>query len=138
MECSENSVEPRGFGTGRKPLSVRCLESRSDLFGRGSNTHKARKVRNPDAAVGNRLLLATKSRNSLRPVLRVSRTRLRRSSQKRFTLRQIDSRSRFMQCKPFWILACAFLPLSLLAACAQNASKPVEAEGHQWWQHAVF
>jgi len=43
-----------------------------------------------------------------------------------------------MQRKPSWILVCAFLPLSLLAACAQNASKPVDAEGHQWWQHAVF
>src|SRR6266567_2868047 len=139
MECSKDSVDPRGLGTDRKPLPVGCLESRSDLFGRGSNTHQARKVRNPDAAVRNRLLLATKSRNSLRAVLRVPRTRLRRSSQKRFTLRQIDSRSRSMQCKPSWIMVCVFfLHLCLLAACAQNASKPVDAEGHQWWQHAVF
>jgi alpha-glucosidase len=36
-----------------------------------------------------------------------------------------------------WILACAFLYLSLLS-CAQTANKPVDAEGHQWWQHAVF
>src|SRR5258708_13136359 len=113
MECSENSVEPRGFGTGRKPLSVRCLESRSDLFGRGSNTHKARKVRNPDAAVGNRLLLATKSRNSLRPVLRVSRTRLHRSSQKRLKLRTIDPSSRSLQFNPFLILPWASLLLHL-------------------------
>ena len=23
-------------------------------------------------------------------------------------------------------------------AFAQNSSKPADAEGHQWWQHAVF
>jgi alpha-glucosidase len=43
-----------------------------------------------------------------------------------------------MQRKPSWILMCAFLYLPLSAALAQNASKPVDAEGHQWWQHAVF
>jgi alpha-glucosidase len=36
-----------------------------------------------------------------------------------------------------WILVCAFLCLSLLA-CAQTANKAVDAEGNQWWQHAVF
>ena len=28
--------------------------------------------------------------------------------------------------------------LSLVAASAQNPGKAVDAEGHQWWQHAVF
>ncbi|MGA8340441.1 MAG: alpha-amylase family glycosyl hydrolase, partial [Candidatus Sulfotelmatobacter sp.] len=37
-----------------------------------------------------------------------------------------------------WILICAFLWLSLIAVRAQTANKPVDAEGHQWWQHAVF
>ncbi len=36
-----------------------------------------------------------------------------------------------------WILVCAFLCLSLLAR-AQTANKAVDAEGNQWWQHAVF
>ena len=36
------------------------------------------------------------------------------------------------------ILLCVFLSMSLLAAYAQNADKPIDAEGHQWWQHAVF
>jgi alpha-glucosidase len=40
--------------------------------------------------------------------------------------------------KSSWILLVAFLSLSLLAGIAQNANKPVDAEGHQWWQHAVF
>ena len=40
--------------------------------------------------------------------------------------------------KSSWILLVAFLSLSLLAGNAQNANKPVDAEGHQWWQHAVF
>jgi alpha-glucosidase len=43
-----------------------------------------------------------------------------------------------MQRKLSSILLWVFLPLSLLAAYAQNANKPVDAEGHQWWQHAVF
>jgi alpha-glucosidase len=47
-----------------------------------------------------------------------------------------------------WIPVCLFLCLSLLAATAQTAAKAapsklaagknVDAEGHQWWQHAVF
>ena len=36
------------------------------------------------------------------------------------------------------ILIFAFSFLSFLTACAQNASKNVDSEGHQWWQHAVF
>ncbi len=43
-----------------------------------------------------------------------------------------------MQRKFASILLWVFLPLSLLSASAQNANKPVDAEGHQWWQHAVF
>jgi hypothetical protein len=43
-----------------------------------------------------------------------------------------------MQRKLSSILLWVLLPLSLLAASAQNANKPVDAEGHQWWQHAVF
>jgi alpha-glucosidase len=35
-------------------------------------------------------------------------------------------------------MLCVFLSLSLLTASAQNANKAVDAEGHQWWQHAVF
>ena len=35
-------------------------------------------------------------------------------------------------------LLCVFLSLSILTACAQNSKKAVDAEGHQWWQHAVF
>jgi alpha-glucosidase len=40
--------------------------------------------------------------------------------------------------KPSWILVGAFLSLSFLVACAQNSHRAVDAEGHQWWQHAVF
>ncbi|HEY6368988.1 MAG TPA: alpha-glucosidase [Candidatus Sulfotelmatobacter sp.] len=36
------------------------------------------------------------------------------------------------------LLPCVFLSMSLFAAYAQNANKPIDAEGHQWWQHAVF
>jgi alpha-glucosidase len=36
------------------------------------------------------------------------------------------------------ILLWVFLYLSALVACAQNVNKSVDAEGHQWWQHAVF
>ena len=58
-----------------------------------------------------------------------------------------------MQRKCAWILVLAFLFLSTLIATAQTAGKPtahkaassksaagksVDAEGHQWWQHAVF
>jgi alpha-glucosidase len=63
-----------------------------------------------------------------------------------------------MQRKSAWILVLAFLSLSFLCrstltATAQTASKPtahkaaagkatagkaVDADGHQWWQHAVF
>jgi alpha-glucosidase len=43
-----------------------------------------------------------------------------------------------MQRKLSSILLWVFLPLTLLAARAQNTNKPVDAEGHQWWQHAVF
>lgn len=35
-------------------------------------------------------------------------------------------------------MLCACLLLSLLTTAAQTAPKPVDAEGHQWWQHAVF
>ena len=34
----------------------------------------------------------------------------------------------------FLVLMC----FSLFSASAQTAGKPVDAEGHQWWQHAVF
>ncbi len=43
-----------------------------------------------------------------------------------------------MQCRSHQILLAAFLSLSLVAASAQNPGKAVDAEGHQWWQHAVF
>jgi len=43
-----------------------------------------------------------------------------------------------MQRKLSSIMLCVFLSLSLLTASAQNANKAVDAEGHQWWQHAVF
>jgi alpha-glucosidase len=36
------------------------------------------------------------------------------------------------------LLICAFVLLSSLAATAQTPAKPIDAEGHQWWQHAVF
>jgi len=43
-----------------------------------------------------------------------------------------------MHRKPSWILVSTFLSLSFLTACAQNSGKSKDAEGHQWWQHAVF
>jgi alpha-glucosidase len=43
-----------------------------------------------------------------------------------------------MQRKSTWILACACLCLATIGANAQATGKPVDAEGHQWWQHAVF
>jgi hypothetical protein len=36
------------------------------------------------------------------------------------------------------VLTGVFLSLAFLTACAQNSSKAIDAEGHQWWQHAVF
>jgi alpha-glucosidase len=36
------------------------------------------------------------------------------------------------------LILCALLFVSLLTAGAQSSPKPVDAEGHQWWQHAVF
>jgi len=42
----------------------------------------------------------------------------------------------------YWILAVSFLCLSLLTAAQTagkaTAAKGLDAEGHQWWQHAVF
>jgi alpha-glucosidase len=35
-------------------------------------------------------------------------------------------------------LSASFLCCSWLFAAAQSAAKAVDAEGHQWWQHAVF
>ena len=43
-----------------------------------------------------------------------------------------------MQRKRSWILLCASVGLLLPSLWAQNAGKAVDAEGHQWWQHAVF
>jgi len=50
-----------------------------------------------------------------------------------------------MKRRSLWILVVSFLCLSLLAATAQTAGKATavkapaaDAEGHQWWQHAVF
>ena len=43
-----------------------------------------------------------------------------------------------MQARLSGCLVYAFLWLSLLTASAQRAGKPVDAEGHQWWQTAVF
>jgi len=42
-----------------------------------------------------------------------------------------------MRTKLSWIVLIAALTLSLIAS-AQNSGKQVDAEGHQWWQHAVF
>jgi len=43
-----------------------------------------------------------------------------------------------MQRKSSWSLLAALLCVSLLPAHAQTAPKSIDAEGHQWWQHAVF
>jgi alpha-glucosidase len=43
-----------------------------------------------------------------------------------------------MRRKPYWTVVCLFLSLSFLTACVQNPGKPIDAESHQWWQHAVF
>ena len=43
-----------------------------------------------------------------------------------------------MKRKSSWSLLFGFFFLLLLACAAQNSSKGVDAEGHQWWQHAVF
>ena len=50
-----------------------------------------------------------------------------------------------MRRRSLWIVVVSFLYLSLLAATAQTAGKTAavkapaaDAEGHQWWQHAVF
>jgi alpha-glucosidase len=44
-----------------------------------------------------------------------------------------------MKSKFGWSLVLAGgLFISLLTAAAQTSSKAVDAEGHQWWQHAVF
>jgi alpha-glucosidase len=42
-----------------------------------------------------------------------------------------------MRCRSILIFAVLFFGLSLTVP-AQTSSKPVDAEGHQWWQHAVF
>ena len=43
-----------------------------------------------------------------------------------------------MRRKRSWILACVILSSMPLTAAAQTAATAVDAEGHQWWQHAVF
>src|SRR5208283_3581532 len=43
-----------------------------------------------------------------------------------------------MERKFSFVLLCVFLSMSVVAATAQSADKSVDAEGHQWWQHAVF
>ena len=43
-----------------------------------------------------------------------------------------------MQRKSSCALLCVFWCLAVLPGAAQNAGKAVDAEGHQWWQHAVF
>src|SRR6266704_2690112 len=43
-----------------------------------------------------------------------------------------------MQRKSSWSLFAALLCVSLLPVHAQTAPKSIDAEGHQWWQHAVF
>ncbi len=43
-----------------------------------------------------------------------------------------------MRRKRSWILACVILSSMALTAAAQTAATAVDAEGHQWWQHAVF
>jgi alpha-glucosidase len=42
-----------------------------------------------------------------------------------------------MRNKVIWIALIAALALSL-SASAQNSAKKADAEGHEWWQHAVF
>lgn len=55
---------------------------------------------------------------------------------------QLKYRSResfaFMRCQRISSCLLVLLCASLAACLAQNASKAVDAEGHQWWQHAVF
>jgi len=43
-----------------------------------------------------------------------------------------------MQSKRLWILVCAFSCFQLPLTWAQNVPKGGDAEGHEWWQHAVF
>ena len=43
-----------------------------------------------------------------------------------------------MHRKSSWILAATFLATSCPASSAQTTGKAADAEGHQWWQHAVF
>ena len=43
-----------------------------------------------------------------------------------------------MERKPSWLLVCMLVSLFVSVSVAQKDSRPVDAEGHQWWQHAVF
>jgi alpha-glucosidase len=43
-----------------------------------------------------------------------------------------------MQLKRSSILLCAFVSFLFYSAWTQTGGKPVDAEGHEWWQHAVF
>jgi len=43
-----------------------------------------------------------------------------------------------MQNKPGRLCAVVFLSLSLLTNCSQKSKNAIDAENHQWWQHAVF
>jgi alpha-glucosidase len=43
-----------------------------------------------------------------------------------------------MQHKPGRLCAVVFLSLSLLTNCSQKSKNAIDAESHQWWQHAVF
>ena len=43
-----------------------------------------------------------------------------------------------MRSKPARALLCALSSLCLCHCSAQTRNNPVDAEGHQWWQHAVF
>jgi alpha-glucosidase len=43
-----------------------------------------------------------------------------------------------MRKKSAWIVTAIYLFMSLASLYAQKARKPIDAEGHEWWQHAVF
>ena len=43
-----------------------------------------------------------------------------------------------MKFKILWLLSVAIIAASSLPAHAETAANAVDAEGHQWWQHAVF
>jgi alpha-glucosidase len=53
-------------------------------------------------------------------------------------MKSSGSRKRISRCRTEWWAMVVLLVTVLVPSVANSQAKPVDAEGHQWWQHAVF